>query len=374
MIRLEGKFLGIDRKTMYHSIPNNLVWNGEDKDNILFKATDVGQFDFLVYTVIVYNSNPMGIFYTNINRMARLLGYKPRTGKNNINDRIKQSLERLKENWSLDYKIEDGLYCIQAMIPENEKHFFKLYYYTIEKILGLDYINKEDIEILGASKYKNKSKALYVYCYIVARMNNIKVENYSDTISCCYPSIKEICNDCNIGDEGYLIKLLKYFELDRILFTTNIGQIKNGILISNANNYYTLNIDNIYGACYYSKGYYYSRGYNIDDENFKITLAKEINELAIGGAEKLFKTDKQKALLYIDRINAEFKILLQEANLKIEDYNEWENSNGQFRSKYRNILNAKNLLYLFDNWKVKVEFLNHVKNCIEAIAIMYEVK
>lgn len=371
---MEGKFLGVDRKSMYHSIPNNLVWNGEDKGNILFKPTDEGQFDFLVYTTMIYNSNPMGMFYTNINRIARLLGYKPRTGKGNINERIKQSLDRLKDSWSIRYEIEDSLYCIQVMIPDNEKHFFKLHYYTIEKILGLDYINKEDTEILGASKYKNKSKALYVYCYIVARMNNIKVDGYYDNINCCYPSMEEICSDCNIGDKSYLIKLLKYFELDRILFTTNIGQVRNGHLISNANNYYTLDIRDIYGVGYYARGYYFSKGYNADDEAFKKVLAKEINDLAVGGCEKLFKKDKQKALLYVDRINAEFKIFLQEADLKNEDYIEWENSNGQFRSKYRGILNAKNLLYLFDNWKVKIEFLYHVRNCIEAIAIMYEVK
>ena len=59
---MEGKFLGVDRKSMYHSIPNNLVWNGEDKGNVLFKPTDEGQFDFLVYTTMIYNSNPMGCF------------------------------------------------------------------------------------------------------------------------------------------------------------------------------------------------------------------------------------------------------------------------------------------------------------------------
>ena len=377
---MNGKFIGIEVDSMFHTIPNNLVWDNEGKGNVLFEPTDEGQFDFLIYITAIYNCNPVGMFYTNISKIARLIGYKPRSGKGNINDRIKQSLDRLRDNHSILYEIEDGLWSIQVLLKENEKYFFKLHYCTIEKILGLNYINREDSELLGVTKYENKSKALYVYCYILARMNNINIDGYKDNINCCYPTMEEIMKDCNIGNKNYLIKLLRYFELDRILFTTNIGQLKNNNLINNASNYYTTNLNDIYGISYYSKGYYFNKGYDLNEEAFKKGLAKEIQELAYEGAMKLYTKDKsnkyapQLFKLYTDRINAEFTILLQECNLSLEEYKEWENNNGQFTSKYRTILNIKPILFMFNNWKIKTEFLYHVKNCIEAIAMMYGVK
>ena len=48
---MNGKFIGIEVDSMFHTIPNNLVWDNEGKGNVLFEPTDEGQFDFLIYFI-----------------------------------------------------------------------------------------------------------------------------------------------------------------------------------------------------------------------------------------------------------------------------------------------------------------------------------
>ena len=52
---MNGKFIGIEVDSMFHTIPNNLVWDNEGKGNVLFEPTDEGQFDFLIYLISLFH-------------------------------------------------------------------------------------------------------------------------------------------------------------------------------------------------------------------------------------------------------------------------------------------------------------------------------
>lgn len=377
------KFMGIDKSTMHHQLNNNLVWNGEDRDNVMFTSNREDVFDFLTYTILIYNCSPWAnIIYISIPQLARIMGYVPKSGKGKINDKIKQSLDRLRNNLFIEYKIVDKSYIIKVHVKNVCEHFFQLHYSTINKIIGLDtLIEDENGEVIDdTNKYLDKAKALYVYCYIVARMGYIDDES---KISCCYPSYEEICEDCSI-DKTTLTKLLRYFEMDDLLYTVNIGQVSKDGLFQNSNNYYTTSLDNISSIAKYSKTYYEAQGYKVKSRETQFnTLAREINKILVNTFRELNIRDRDNANnseyvqlkpIYVKMIDFTFKSFLGELKVDYEGFKNWMNSKSYLDSKYKNAVKAKNMMFLLDLPCMNIEFLNHVKNVLEGVTYLFKLK
>ena len=387
-----NKFLGIELNKAHHQMDNRLVWspNGE---NILFKSTPEETFDLMLYVTLVYHVSVMGVVESTIPRLAKKMGYKPRNGKGNINDKIKKSIERLADNMFIEYYIDEKIYCIKLNVRTSEKQFFRLHYYTIDKILGIGFIDDLDAEIIeGNTKYTDRAKALYVYCYLCARMSyqtRMKYNFNGDAddgeemkFAISYPSYEEICEDCSIS-KSTLIKLIRYFELDNLLFTANIGLLKMDNEKAMANNYYVLNYEDLAEANQFALKFYKGNGYDVTDRNVqKVYLADKISKVIKKGADELALRDAEHKgekgyvpyrPLYLDRVDAQFDRLFTKLGITEDMYKAYIVSKKYMDSPYKAKIKHKKVLFLLSRVETNVEFLNHCKNCFEAINIMYKI-
>lgn len=379
-----NKFMGIDNSTMHHQLNNNLVWNGENKEDVMFTSNREDVFDFLVYTILIYNCSPyLRVCTTNIKHMATLMGYKPKSGKGNINDKIKQSLDRLDDRYLIEYKIEDDLYQIKVNIPKSKEHFFVLHYSTINTILGLEFNMIDDNgEVLDTTKkYVDRAKALYTYCYIVSRMSYIDEEG---KVLCSYPTYEEICKDCSISYTK-LTKLLRLFEMDGILYTINIGSLKNiddGSII-NTNNYYTTNLENFNTISKYAKGYYSNLGYDVNNKKYMTKkLCKDIDNTLYNIFKHLNTKDSENeenkdyipySPLFVTLVNQSFKDFLKSINISYDEYKAF--LVGELFNKHKKDgIKSKSVLFLSNRLDISVVYLNHFKNVIDGINELFIVK
>lgn len=378
-----NKFMGIDNSTMHHQLNNNLVWNGENKEDVMFTSNREDVFDFLVYTILIYNCSPyFRIYNTNIKDMAALMGYKPKSGKGNINDKIKQSLDRLDDRYLIEYKIENDLYKIKVNIPKSKEHFFILHYSTINTILGLEFnITDDNGEVLDTTKkYTDRAKALYTYCYIVSRMSYIDEEG---KVLCSYPTYEEICEDCSIS-KTTLTKLLRLFEMDGILFTVNIGTLKgaDGSII-NTNNYYTTNLENFNAISKYAKGYYSNLGCDVNNKKYMTKkLCKDIDNTLYNIFKYLNTKDSENegnkdyipySPLFVTLVNQSFKDFLKSVNISYDEYKAFLVGD-LFNKHKKDGIKSKSILFLSNRLDVSVVYLNHFKNVIDGINELFIVK
>ena len=378
-----NKFMGIDNTTMHHQLNNNLVWNGENKEDVMFTSNREDVFDFLVYTILIYNCSPyFRVCTTNIKHMATLMGYKPKGGKGKINDKIKQSLDRLDDRYLIEYKIEDDLYQIKVNIPKSKEHFFILHYSTINTILGLEFNMIDDNgEVLDTTKkYTDRAKALYTYCYIVSRMSYIDEEG---KVLCSYPTYEEICEDCGIS-KTTLTKLLRLFEMDGILFTVNIGTLKgaDGSII-NTNNYYTTNLENFNAISKYAKGYYSNLGCDVNNKKYMTKkLCKDIDNTLYNIFKHLNTKDSENegnkdyipySPLFVTLVNQSFKDFLKSVNISYDEYKAFLVGD-LFNKHKKDGIKSKSILFLSNRLDVSVVYLNHFKNVIDGINELFIVK
>ena len=380
-----NKFMGIDNATMHHQLNNNLVWNGENREKVMFTSSREDVFDFLTYTILIYNCSPyFRVCTTNIKDMVTLMGYKPKSGKGNINDKVKQSLERLDDRYLIEYKIENDLYKIKVNIPKSSEHFFLLHYSTINTILGLEFNMIDDNgEVLDSTKkYVDKAKALYTYCYIVARMGYIDGEN---KVSCCYPTYEEICEDCGIS-RTTLTKLLRFYELDGILYTINIGSLKNiddGSIV-NTSNYYTTSVENFNIVSKYAKVYYKGLGYDVNNKKYMTKkLCREIDDTLYNIFKQLKTRDDENEQnkdyipyvpLFVTLVNLSFKNFLNLVDIVEDEYKAFLEEELYRERKKANGIKSKNILFLSSRSDIDVVYLNHFKNVIDGINELFIVK
>lgn len=246
----DDKFCGIATNELFHKVNNNFVreYNGIH----YFKPTAEGQMDYMVYIALLSKINAYEEVEISLNRLVESIGYKPKTGKGKINEKVRESLKRLE----YDYKLivpaptsTDKYLMLEVRVLEVQERFFKLNLNNIRKILNSSFkLRSDDF----TNKYTDKAKALYVYSYLLSMFGVHETTSIGVTFNGCYPNMDKICKDCNVTKE-YLLKLLAYFEFDGLIYTANVGAIDGSTY--KANNYYTDSLSGLSGAYTYATAY-----------------------------------------------------------------------------------------------------------------------
>lgn len=374
MILRDDKYFGIDRDSMFLKFKNSIIRNEESECD--FKPDNNGQLDFLVYVSLLSKINNYGEFDIPFVRLIESMGFKPKSGSGSINDKVKQSIGRLENEYTLINCISKDRYLVgEVVIPVVEDNFFKLKMDNVRKILNnsLIKLNKDDY----SNKYENKSKALYVYAYLVSMMGDHLTTEVTVNWRGCFPSLEKISSDCNVSKD-YLLKLLAYFEYDGLLYTTNIGFIKdkNGNSFK-AVNYYTDNIEYlsssyIYSRAYYDKNEYSYSKYISQTKNLLSETTELFNESYKKLNEKELKCFKEHfGVLFMNTIYESEKYYI---DINKENFDKYIFNKMYIRSKFKNVDCKEALLFIADNEMASIPLLTHIKNKIKALMYLYEIK
>ena len=379
-------FCGLDTNTLFQKMDNNFVY-AQNKEDIIFEPNSEGQLDFALWVSLIFNANPLGLISKSLNGLARMLGYVPKSGKGKINDKIKKSLDRLQDRMYLNYNYVDNEYNIVIDLSPQDGSFFKLYYSNIVKILNLDnymFDMSEEARIKRElTHYKDRTKALYIYCYLLSRMGikQVDINKNTQNIEVCYPTLEQISEDCNV-DIKTLRRLLALFEMDGLIYTTNIGNVLlDNVIIPQSNNYYTTSISCLNGTFRYSEVYYLTNGYkvsNYDDTNKKIV--KDISNLLSKATKKLsdakFNIDGKgiKVLPIFDKmVENNFNNILNssiDTNVNKDDFELYMEKKLYQKSKHSKTTKNKSLLYLMDKSTMPTTLI-HYRNTLRGILVLF---
>ena len=370
----DDKFCGIATKELFHKVNNNFVreYNGIH----YFKPTQDGQMDYMVYIALLSKINAYEEVEISLNRLVESIGYKPKTGKGKINEKVRESLKRLE----YDYKLivpaptsNDKYLMLEVRVLETEERFFKLNLNNIRKILNSSFkLRSDDF----TNKYTDKAKALYVYSYLLSMFGVHETTTVGITFNGCYPNMDKICAECNVTKE-YLLKLLAYFEFDGLIYTANVGAIDGSTY--KANNYYTDSLSGLYGAYTYATAYLDQHKYTYNS-NYKQckALLLEVNNLFNEAYGKL--TDKE-IICFKEHCKSMAENTIREASeifndVSIDGYRHFiinrEYLTMKLYKQNQHIL--IDLLYLASIYHYNVLLLTHFKNKLKALIYLYEIR
>lgn len=373
-IAKEDKFCGIATKELFHKVSNNFVreYNGIH----YFKPTQDGQMDYMVYIALLSKINAYEEVEISLNRLVESIGYKPKTGKGKINEKVRESLKRLE----YDYKLivpaptsTDKYLMLEVRVLETEERFFKLNLNNIRKILNSSFkLRSDDF----TNKYTDKAKALYVYSYLLSMFGVHETTTIGTTFNGCYPNMDKICAECNVTKE-YLLKLLAYFEFDGLIFTANIGTVEG--VIHKSNNYYTDSLSGLSGAYTYATAY-------LDKKQIKYKSnymqCKELL-LEIDGLfnEAYTKLNDKEVIRFKEQCKSVAENIIYKASeifndVSIDGYRHFiinrEYLTMKLYKQNQHILT--DLLYLASIYHYNVLLLTHFKNKLKALIYLYEVR
>ena len=374
----DNRFCGMATSELFHKVNNNFVreYNGIH----YFKPTAEGQMDYMVYIALLSKMSLFKQVEISLNRLVESIGYKPRSGANNINNRVKESLDRLEYEYKLiirSPKSTDKYIMLEVIVLDVAERFFKLNMYKMNIILNncLFKLNKQDF----SSKYKDKAKALYVYSYLLSMFGNHETTTATVMFIGCYPNMDKICKECNVTKE-YLLKLLAYFEYDGLIYTANNGIIEefDGGTYKSCN-YYTDSFSGLNGAYEYAKGYLdqYQYSYNNNYKQCKALLV-EINELFDETYDKL---TEQKLICFKEQNKLMFENTIDEVNKLYKDVSKDNFEKFIVNREYLNLKlykankdSKKTMLYLASIQDINVMLLTHFRNKLKALMYMHQVR
>ncbi len=376
ILKEDDTYFGMNREDFFYQINTNIVRSIDESEGLHFPPSSEGQFDYLMYITLLMVSNAEREFYTTINILAKKMGYKPKSGAGKINEKIVKSLERLMIKYRVvEYAEEDKIIYGRIILYKNEEAFFKLKRFNIEKILNNSFLRLSEDDYIG--KYKDKSKALYVYSYILSMMGNHTTTETSVDWYGCYPTIDTISQECGVS-VNYLLKLLAYFEYDGLIYTTNIGKVRSskGVVFM-AGNYYTNDINHIstsyvYARAYYDKNNFIYSKYIRQTKNLLDEISELLEESFNKLTEKEVKCFKEHYGLMFKNIIYEFEYIYPGISMNRFD-NYIKNSN-YLRSNFFNGKHRTSLFFIADNELASIPLLTHIKNKIKAMMYLYEVK
>lgn len=371
----DSTYFGMTKEDLFYKIDIGLIRDKEDRERC-FPSDSDGQFDYMLYITLLMVANTEREFYTTINILAKKMGYKPKSGVGKINDKITKSLERLMKKYCLiEYGEEDKIIFGRIILHKNEESFFKLKRVDINIILDNPFLKLTQNDYSG--KYKDKAKALYVYSYILSMMGTHNTTEATIEWHGCFPSVDTIAKECNVSI-NYLLKILAYFEYDSLIYTTNIGKVKNADgTVCMAGNYYTND------KTYLSSSYIYARAY-YDNNNCTYSkyikhtkhLLDEISELLDESFEKL--NDKEVVcfkehygLMFTDTI---YKFTNLYPGINKLRFDEYMKNSSYLRSTFFNGKQRTSLSFIADNELASIPLLTHIKNKIKAMMYLYEIK
>lgn len=370
----DDKFCGIATSELFHKVNNNFVreYNGIH----YFKPTADGQMDYMVYIALLSKINAYEEVEISLNRLVESIGYKPKTGKGKINEKVRESLKRLE----YDYKLivpaptsTEKYLMLEVRVLEVQERFFKLNLNNIRKILNSSFkLRSDDF----TNKYTDKAKALYVYSYLLSMFGVHETTSIGVTFNGCYPNMDKICKDCNITKE-YLLKLLAYFEFDGLIFTANVGAIDGSTYKSN--NYYTDSLSGLSGAYTYATAYLDQKQIKYKSNYMQCKeLLSDIDGLFQEAYTKL--NDKQ-VICFKEQCKNMAENTINKASeifndVSVDGYRHFIINREYLTMKLykQNQGMLTDLLYLASIYHFNVLLLTHFKNKLKALIYLHEVR
>ncbi len=210
--------------TNFTILPNKLFYTTGDTKSI-FKLTN-NHKTLLVLDYLHINTNKVGITKFNIEDIITSYGFKPRTGKGNINEQIKHILIKLQKNNIIELidvnidlsniNVNKLVSCYYKGIPKNSKgdnvEFTTIDYDLFHKILSYKDDNIDNV------------KLLFHYCYLACKMHKRKkgesLAKNGGRAEVCFPGYENITNTTNLKSDT--IK-----DYNDILIKNNIIRIGN---------------------------------------------------------------------------------------------------------------------------------------------------
>ena len=401
ILKSEKKY-GIHRKDMFYKIGNGFVRTVNNKfvengREYYFAPTKEGILDYSVFLTILYNCNGQNEFDIRINKIIKSLGKKPQSGIGRNNDNVKQSIKRLEQKFLLRIdEFEDSFVSGEVLLPDLEKHFFKLYENDLIMIMNnLSKRSMEDDEFI--SKYKNKEKAIYVYSYLLSMLGKHETTEAGMETYLCFPSYKQIAEECGVS-ESYINKLLAYLEYDELLFSIYLGDAEtpdgNTVITSN---YYTNSIENLSLAYCYARAYYDNEGYKYPKYAKRTKqLLEEISNMLVKSKDRLLEKYAKKfkkshgeeyAKTLIEKEYLKFKEHFYMAIKKSVAYGNkihpditsdkmkcYIATRQNLKSKFYNKNTHPSLLFIADNESASIILLSHIKQKLKALMYLYNIK
>lgn len=378
---------GIETQDIFYKFHNSFVRATESGINYYFEPTQEGQLDYMVYTTLLYTSNNDGQFDVRINKLVTSMGYTPKAGAGKINDKVKKSLVRLENKNLIEIDESEKTYVSGVVVlPEIDKRFFKLYEDNIKFILN-DLNSRFNAEDEFISKYEDKAKAMYVYSYILSMMSkkavaSTEIKEYSPML--CFPTYDKICKECNVS-RSYLNKLLAYFEYDGLIYTSNIGEIKDTYneTKNTAANYYTDDMKYLIDTYRYARGYYDLKSENLDNaleledsRRSKSRLLNDIDNMMEKAQNKLSEDDyikfREHTVLKIKSLIIDFEYADITKKNYLDNYIASRKYLTSIYNRKEGVRRNPMLLAIAAQEEGHI-MLNTIANCIKALMYMYKV-
>lgn len=276
-------------------LPNNTVWVYEDEEIMLSQ-----DYDKLLVTMIYLDTHVtnIGICCFTLGDLIIKSGYVVTKGKGRSIEQFKNTLIYLQSLGWLDSTLNvkeltpkqfvSCKYKVKFAIDENENDtkFFKLYYEKFRKIMDSD------------SKLE-KLLTVKIYCYMLARMkrNSEEQQQSIDTqyldgtvVEEFHATYTDICEDLDIADNTLSANLNLLYSLD-LIYSGNIGLVKNKDGSHMANNVYCETEEYFKRALTCSREYYTSKGYELIGKKCSVATQKtkgykgKINEMKNQGKD-----------------------------------------------------------------------------------------
>lgn len=248
-------------------LPNNLVWAYEKDEIILAK-----DYDKLLLTMAYLDThvNNIGDCCFTLGDLITTSGFLVTKGKGRSIEQFKNTLLYLQTLGWLDSTLDINdlkpkqFICCKYKVrfskdeDNNDIYFFRLFHRNYKKIIDSD-TNLE------------KPITLKIYCYILARMKRNSSEQqdcidkqYMDgtVVEEFHDNYKVICKDLDISENTLTANLDLLYDLD-LIYSNNIGLVKNKYGSHMANNVYCETEEYLKRALDCSKEYYVSKGYTI---------------------------------------------------------------------------------------------------------------
>ena len=370
----EDSLTGISKKEIFIKISNNFVREIDGK--IQFTNSSEHQLDYLVYMTLISKMTILDDFNVTLNTLIETMGFKPRTGKGSITERVKSSLDRLQlEHRLIRYEYKNAKEIQGSFVPlDPDKKFFKIKLINLMHLLSNNIFKMNENDNLD--KYTDKAKTIYVYSYLLSLMGNHKTTEAIIHWRGCFPSLEQICRDCNVSKE-FLLKQLAYFEYDGLIFTTNIGYVSKDKSKMNACNYYTDDMRYLSSSYIYARAYYDMNGYKHSKYYYCVKdILSEIKELLEKSSNRLNKKELSRFKPFY-RLIIENTLRMSEKyfiDISYEKSQQYIESQEFLKTKFEGFNGLPVLLFVADNRDAAVPLLYHLKNKLKALMYLYDIR
>lgn len=255
-------------------LPNNLVWNYEDKDKTMYNIFGDKLPYVLSFLVSIRDRRSISRF--TLKYLIESCNYKVDRHKGKNLDKFKEllsllqtykyikcdtDLSKVKENDFIVCKVLLDFKTKEVTIQDNDETIIENKFTEFFKI-DID----EYYRLIESNSKLDTCTLINIYFYIVAR-----ISNKNNKAKVCYMSIDNILKDLNIS-KNTLNKYLTYLKDNKFVCFDNIGTVENGNKKLTANNVYALNENDLKLGLEESKIYYKVQGYTILSNNTKSTV------------------------------------------------------------------------------------------------------